>query len=171
MVAAVTSISSYPSSSSLYHKFHPLCPLACRLNSSIESTSSCYGSKGIKLSSGGENLSIYRPLRIRNAATKQARTPAEEDWKIKRQVLLEKKVRSVEPKEALRLQKENNFVILDVRPEAEFKEVSDNKMQTLTHFRGLKTDAESSSSVPHSSMVSLCRLIQQVLLMCKYTGL
>ncbi|KAH9724298.1 Rhodanese domain-containing protein [Citrus sinensis] len=31
-------------------------------------------------------------------------------------------VRSVEAKEALRLQKENNFVILDVRPEAEFKE-------------------------------------------------
>ncbi|CAO2838572.1 unnamed protein product [Amaranthus hypochondriacus] len=30
-------------------------------------------------------------------------------------------VRSVDPKEALRLQKENNFVILDVRPEAEFK--------------------------------------------------
>lgn len=27
-------------------------------------------------------------------------------------------------KEALRLQKENNFVILDVRPEAEYKEVS-----------------------------------------------
>jgi hypothetical protein len=32
-------------------------------------------------------------------------------------------VRSVEVKEALRLQKENNFVILDVRPEADFKEV------------------------------------------------
>ncbi|KAG8381100.1 hypothetical protein BUALT_Bualt06G0087100 [Buddleja alternifolia] len=47
---------------------------------------------------------------------------AEEDWKTKRQVLLEKKVRSVEAKEALRLQKENKFVILDVRPEAEFKE-------------------------------------------------
>uniref|UniRef100_A0A803PKE5 Rhodanese domain-containing protein n=1 Tax=Cannabis sativa TaxID=3483 RepID=A0A803PKE5_CANSA len=31
-------------------------------------------------------------------------------------------VRSVDAKEALRLQKENNFVILDVRPEAEFKE-------------------------------------------------
>jgi len=30
----------------------------------------------------------------------------------------------VDAKEALRLQKENNFVILDVRPEAEFKEVS-----------------------------------------------
>lgn len=32
-------------------------------------------------------------------------------------------VRSVDVKEALRLQKENNFVILDVRPVAEFKEV------------------------------------------------
>nr|KYP39862.1 hypothetical protein KK1_038828 [Cajanus cajan] len=31
-------------------------------------------------------------------------------------------VRSVEVKEALRLQKENNFVLLDVRPEAQFKE-------------------------------------------------
>jgi rhodanese-related sulfurtransferase len=29
----------------------------------------------------------------------------------------------VDVKEALRLQKENKFVILDVRPEAEFKEV------------------------------------------------
>ncbi|EOY23650.1 Rhodanese/Cell cycle control phosphatase superfamily protein isoform 2, partial [Theobroma cacao] len=47
---------------------------------------------------------------------------AEEDWKIKREVLLEKKVRSVDAKEAFRLQKENNFMILDVRPEAEFKE-------------------------------------------------
>ncbi|KAL6601711.1 hypothetical protein ACP70R_006015 [Stipagrostis hirtigluma subsp. patula] len=61
-------------------------------------------------------------LRISCAATKPAKTPAEEDWKTKRQVLVEKKVRSVDVKEALRLQKENNFVILDVRPEAEFKE-------------------------------------------------
>ncbi|KAJ0968403.1 hypothetical protein J5N97_025343 [Dioscorea zingiberensis] len=61
-------------------------------------------------------------LRIRCAATKPAKSPAEEDWKIKREVLLEKRVRSVDVKEALRLQKENNFVILDVRPEAEFKE-------------------------------------------------
>lgn len=30
----------------------------------------------------------------------------------------------MDAKEALRLQQENNFVILDVRPEAEFKEVS-----------------------------------------------
>ncbi|KAF0924380.1 hypothetical protein E2562_010055 [Oryza meyeriana var. granulata] len=52
----------------------------------------------------------------------QFRYAAEEDWKIKRQVLVEKRVRSVDVKEALRLQKENNFTILDVRPEADFKE-------------------------------------------------
>ncbi|XP_062194004.1 rhodanese-like domain-containing protein 14, chloroplastic isoform X2 [Phragmites australis] len=63
-----------------------------------------------------------RSLRISCAATKPAKTPAEEDWRIKRQLLAEKQVRSVDVKEALRLQKENSFVILDVRPEAEFKE-------------------------------------------------
>ncbi|XP_077248489.1 rhodanese/Cell cycle control phosphatase superfamily protein [Tasmannia lanceolata] len=61
-------------------------------------------------------------LKIRNAATKPVKSPAEEDWKTKREYLLEKRVRSVDVKEALRLQKENNFIILDVRPEAEFKE-------------------------------------------------
>lgn len=40
-------------------------------------------------------------------------------------------VRSVDAKEALRLQKENNFVILDVRPEAEFKEVSEQISEAL----------------------------------------
>ncbi|PKI76410.1 rhodanese-like domain-containing protein 14, chloroplastic [Punica granatum] len=61
-------------------------------------------------------------LKIQNAATKPAKSPAEEEWKVKRELLLQKKVRSVDVKEALRLQQENNFVILDVRPEAEFKE-------------------------------------------------
>lgn len=61
-------------------------------------------------------------LTIRSAATKQEKRPAEEDWKIKRELLQQKRVRSVDAKEALRLQKENNFVILDVRPVAEFKE-------------------------------------------------
>jgi len=37
----------------------------------------------------------------------------------------------VDAKEALRLQKENNFVILDVRPEAEFKEVSGQILEAL----------------------------------------
>ncbi|XP_022763412.1 rhodanese-like domain-containing protein 14, chloroplastic [Durio zibethinus] len=63
-----------------------------------------------------------RGLIIRCAATKPAKSPAEEDWKTKRELLSEKRVRSVDAKEAFRLQKENNFVILDVRPEAEFKE-------------------------------------------------
>ncbi|XP_006660868.1 rhodanese-like domain-containing protein 14, chloroplastic isoform X2 [Oryza brachyantha] len=63
-----------------------------------------------------------RSLQITCTATKPAKSPAEEEWKIKRQVLVEKRVRSVDVKEALRLQKENNFAILDVRPEAEFKE-------------------------------------------------
>ncbi|KAJ6387612.1 hypothetical protein OIU78_017347 [Salix suchowensis] len=66
---------------------------------------------------------VPRGLKVLNAATKPAKSPAEEDWKTKREVLLQNKVRSVEVKEALRLQKENKFVILDVRPEAEFKEV------------------------------------------------
>ena len=34
-------------------------------------------------------------------------------------------------KEALRLQKENNFVILDVRPEAEYKEVSSSTLSDM----------------------------------------
>ncbi|KAG6498844.1 rhodanese-like domain-containing protein 14, chloroplastic [Zingiber officinale] len=71
---------------------------------------------------GSHPRSASRSFRVRSAATKPAKSPAEEDWKIKREVLLQKRVRSVDVKEALRLQKENNFVILDVRPEAEFKE-------------------------------------------------
>ncbi|KAL2318158.1 hypothetical protein Fmac_032034 [Flemingia macrophylla] len=61
-------------------------------------------------------------LKVKSAATKPAKSPAEEEWKIKREYLLQKRVRSVEVKEALRLQKENNFVLLDVRSEAQFKE-------------------------------------------------
>ncbi|KAG8057495.1 hypothetical protein GUJ93_ZPchr0002g23741 [Zizania palustris] len=70
----------------------------------------------------GRRASPRRHNNYACTATKPAKSPAEEDWKIKRQVLVEKRVRSVDVKEALRLQKENNFVILDVRPEAEFKE-------------------------------------------------
>lgn len=128
-MAAITSISPHTSSSSIYHKFNP-CLLACNLNSSIESSSSCFATRTVKLSNGRKSSSIYRALRIQNAATKQAKTPgicyisivifvqridlflffgdgrciyfvswflfdesAEEEWKIKRQVLLEKKVK------------------------------------------------------------------------------
>ncbi|KAF8114549.1 hypothetical protein N665_0036s0075 [Sinapis alba] len=61
-------------------------------------------------------------LTIRCTATKPDKPAAEVDWRQKRELLLEKRVRGVDVKEALRLQKENNFVILDVRPEAEYKE-------------------------------------------------
>ncbi|CAA3003089.1 Hypothetical predicted protein [Olea europaea subsp. europaea] len=108
------------SSSSLYHKFH-YSALAYHSNSNHES-SSCFTAKAVGYSSRRTGSSICGGLRIQNAATKPAKSPAEEEWKIKRQLLLEKRVRSVDAKEALRLQKENNFVILDVRPEAEFKE-------------------------------------------------
>ncbi|PIN16551.1 Rhodanese-related sulfurtransferase [Handroanthus impetiginosus] len=130
-MAAVTS-------SSLYHKFHPS-PLAYSYssNSSIES-SSFFATKSIKLSKTRRSSSIYRAIKTQNAATKQAKTPAEEDWKIKRQVLLEKRVRSVEAKEALRLQKENNFVILDVRPEAEFKEAHPEGAINVQIYRLIK---------------------------------
>eukprot|EP00252_Welwitschia_mirabilis_P015741 TRINITY_DN3489_c0_g1_i2.p1 TRINITY_DN3489_c0_g1~~TRINITY_DN3489_c0_g1_i2.p1 ORF type:complete len:181 (-),score=37.67 TRINITY_DN3489_c0_g1_i2:170-712(-) len=46
---------------------------------------------------------------------------AEEEWKIKRELLLQTKVRPVEAEEAFRLQRENGYVLLDVRREAEFK--------------------------------------------------
>ncbi|KAK4489763.1 hypothetical protein RD792_000400 [Penstemon davidsonii] len=63
---------------------------------------------------------------------------AEEEWKIKRQLLLEKKVRSVDVKEAFRLSKANNFVILDVRPEAEFKEAHPEGAINVQIYRLIK---------------------------------
>ncbi|MQL92611.1 hypothetical protein Taro_025241 [Colocasia esculenta] len=47
-------------------------------------------------------------------------------------------VRSVDVKEALRLQKENNFVILDVRPEAEFKEAHPEGAINVQLYRLIK---------------------------------
>lgn len=46
---------------------------------------------------------------------------------IHRLSIIQNQVRSVDVKEAYRLQQENNFVLLDVRPIAEFKEVSSYK--------------------------------------------
>uniref|UniRef100_A0A1D1XQK9 Rhodanese-like domain-containing protein 14, chloroplastic n=1 Tax=Anthurium amnicola TaxID=1678845 RepID=A0A1D1XQK9_9ARAE len=63
---------------------------------------------------------------------------AEEDWKTKRELLLQKRVRSVDVKEALRLQQENNFVILDVRPEAEFKEAHPQGAINVQIYRLIK---------------------------------
>ncbi|GLJ20242.1 hypothetical protein SUGI_0367360 [Cryptomeria japonica] len=63
-----------------------------------------------------------RLLTVISASAKTIKSPAEEEWKTKREFLLKKKVRSVEVNEAFRLQKENGYVVLDVRREAEFKE-------------------------------------------------
>ncbi|XP_050385634.1 rhodanese-like domain-containing protein 14, chloroplastic [Argentina anserina] len=81
---------------------------------------------------------VPRGLRVRCAATKQAKSPAEEEWKIKRALLLQKKVRSVDAKEALRLQKENNFVILDVRPVKEFEEAHPPNAVNVQIYRLIK---------------------------------
>ncbi|XVF53331.1 hypothetical protein PTKIN_Ptkin05aG0091000 [Pterospermum kingtungense] len=108
------------SSSSLYSNFSTSQLTIC---SRITPNSSCLFT--VKSGQASKRRLTYqnrRSLTIRSAATKPAKSPAEEDWKVKRELLLEKRVRSVDAKEAFRLQKENNFVILDVRPEAEFKE-------------------------------------------------
>ncbi|KAK1419408.1 hypothetical protein QVD17_28575 [Tagetes erecta] len=98
-------------------------PQSCLQSKLHPATFTCY------LNSLNENISFplkrrrsLLRLTIESAATKPAKSPAEEEWSTKRELLLEKRVRSVDVKEALRLQQENNFVILDVRPEAEFKE-------------------------------------------------
>ncbi|KAK9122233.1 hypothetical protein Syun_019850 [Stephania yunnanensis] len=92
------------------------------LHPNLSSSSLIFPSNS-SLSFNSSSVTSPSKLRIRCTATKPAKSPAaEEEWKIKRELLLEKRVRSVDVKEALRLQKENNFVILDVRPEAEFKE-------------------------------------------------
>ncbi|OAY59521.1 rhodanese-like domain-containing protein 14, chloroplastic [Manihot esculenta] len=121
-MAAISTLSSSSSSSSLYPNFQSS-PLIFSSKSvqDLSSSLSTIRSKGsVRRRSSSQTVS--RSLRVLSAATKPAKTPAEEEWKVKRELLLQKKVRSVDVKEALRLQKENNFVILDVRPEAEFKE-------------------------------------------------
>lgn len=121
-MTALPPISSPSSSSSLY-PYYQSSPLIFSSKTAQDPSLPFFTvrSNG-SLRGRSSSCTVPRGLRVFNAATKPAKSPAEEDWKTKREVLLQKKVRSVDVKEALRLQKENNFVILDVRPEAEFKE-------------------------------------------------
>ncbi|KAK1415160.1 hypothetical protein QVD17_30932 [Tagetes erecta] len=112
-MVALTLITPHSSSSCLQSKLYHT-PFISYSNYVTENTTCCFIS--LKSSTRRRSLSIL------NTATKPAKSPAEQEWKVKRELLLEKKVRSVDVKEALRLQQQNNFVILDVRPEAEFKE-------------------------------------------------
>lgn len=123
-MATFSSITQYQSiSSSLHQKIHES-SIFYPSKSAQEHSSSCsLVVSSARIQSRRLNCrSMPMRLSIRNAATKPAKSPAEEEWKVKREVLLQKRVRSVEVKEALRLLNENNFVMLDVRPEAEFKE-------------------------------------------------
>ncbi|XP_043716998.1 rhodanese-like domain-containing protein 14, chloroplastic [Telopea speciosissima] len=117
MIALRLIITSYPAPPS--HPNSSIIPFSTPKFGSLSLATGALSPLGVKLFSHSRSTSIST---IRSAATKPVKSPAEEDWKIKRECLLQKRVRSVDVKEALRLQKENNFVILDVRPEAEFKE-------------------------------------------------
>ncbi|CAG7911127.1 unnamed protein product [Brassica rapa] len=81
---------------------------------------------------------------------------AEVDWRQKRELLLEKKVKGVDVKEALRLQKENNFVISDVRPEAEYKDVSRSSSRSY-QCGDVQTDT-GMDAMGHSSPSWICFL-------------
>ncbi|XP_044473681.1 rhodanese-like domain-containing protein 14, chloroplastic [Mangifera indica] len=120
-MAALNAISHHFAPFSLYPNYHS--PLIFASKSNQDSVC-CLAIRSVTYSSTKRlsSHSFPRGFKIQSAATKPAKSPAEEDWKTKRELLLKKRVRSVDVKEALRLQKENNFVILDVRPEAEFKE-------------------------------------------------
>lgn len=63
-----------------------------------------------------------RPLAVRSIATGPPKSATDVEWKTKRETLKKNNLRSVKPKEALRLQQEEGYTILDVRPEAEFAE-------------------------------------------------
>lgn len=75
-------------------------------------------SSGVSSSAG----SRWAPVAVRSIATGPPKSATEVDWKSKRETLKKNGLRSVSPKEALRLQQEQGYVILDVRPEAEYAE-------------------------------------------------
>ncbi|KAI3731373.1 hypothetical protein L1987_62561 [Smallanthus sonchifolius] len=130
-MVALTLITPHSSSSScLQSKLYPA-SFTTYSNTVIENSTFCISIK----SSTRRSLSRFT---IQNAATKPAKSPAEEEWKVKRELLLEKKVRGVDVKEALRLQQQNNFVILDVRPEAEFKEAHPPGAMNVQIYRLIK---------------------------------
>ncbi|XP_057950803.1 rhodanese-like domain-containing protein 14, chloroplastic [Malania oleifera] len=121
-MAALASLAPHSSSSSLHPKIH-FSALGLSSNPTHEPTSCSFTGRSFRYFRRGHFLQpTSAGLKIQSATSKPAKSPAEEEWKIKREYLLQKRVRSVEVKEALRLQNENNFLILDVRPEAEFRE-------------------------------------------------
>ncbi|KAL2634996.1 hypothetical protein R1flu_006475 [Riccia fluitans] len=70
--------------------------------------------------------------------TKTPKTPAETEWKIKREALLKAKVRSVSPSDALRLQQEHGYTIIDVRTEFEFNQAHPAGAVNIQVYRLIK---------------------------------
>jgi hypothetical protein len=64
----------------------------------------------------------WAPLAVRGIATGPPKSATEVEWKVKREALKKNNLRSVKLREALRLQQEQGYTILDVRTEAEFAE-------------------------------------------------
>lgn len=80
----------------------------------------------------------WAPVRVRSIATGPAKSATEVEWKTKREALKKNNVRSVKPKDALRLQQEEGYTILDVRPEAEFAEAHAAGAQNAQLYRLIK---------------------------------
>ncbi|KAK7834594.1 rhodanese-like domain-containing protein 14 [Quercus suber] len=95
-MATITSITLHSSTSSLHPNFHS--SLLTFSPKHIHDHSSFWVAVRSVSSTRQRMLShtVPRGLSIRSAATKPAKSPAEEDWKIKREYLLQKKVRSVD---------------------------------------------------------------------------
>ncbi|KAJ6887791.1 rhodanese-like domain-containing protein 14 [Populus alba x Populus x berolinensis] len=138
-MAALPSISSHSSSSSLYPNYQSS-PLIFSSKTTQDHCSPFFTIRSNGSSRGRLSSRTFpRGLKVLNAATKPAKSPAshrvfsvfilnlDSEW-----------VRSVDVKEALRLQKENKFVILDVRPEAEFKEAHPSGAINVQVYRLIK---------------------------------
>lgn len=97
--------------------------------------------KSLPFSPTPPHSTLRKPVHLHlraSVATKPSKSPAEEDWKVKREFLLRNQVRSVNAKEAYRLQKEDEFVILDVRPEGDFKEIHPEGAVNVQVYRLIK---------------------------------
>ncbi|KAH8940689.1 hypothetical protein BDL97_15G102700 [Sphagnum fallax] len=93
-----------------------------------------------------EELSVRRrnarltwsPLKVRSIAAGPPKSAAETDWRTKRETLLKNGLRSVTAKDALRLQKEQGYTILDVRLESDFEEAHPEGAINVQVYRLIK---------------------------------
>lgn len=60
---------------------------------------------------------------VRCIATGPPKSPVDVEWRTKRETLKKNNLRAVKPRDARRMQQEEGYVILDVRPQGEYAEV------------------------------------------------